>query len=319
MSKNSGVVPVTFVDQLRSSATTCPVVWTRGAAKRTPPTSVRMARRSSQVSVGSDPAPALAPPDVFAPDDTISTLVPIDANACSTRARAPSPIATIAITAATPMMMPSAVSSDRSLLRSSARSATRTTSPGLMTPPPALPAPLRLTRSSWIRPSRTTITRSRVGRDVRLVGDQHDRDAVAGERGEQRHHLVAGARIEVAGRLVGQHQARLVDQRARDRDPLLLPAGQLAGMVVQAVAQADPFQRGRRALAARARVRARVDQRQLHVLERGRAREQVEALEHEAERPVARLGERVGVAAPKRPRPPGGSCRVSGDRSSRGC
>ena len=164
-----------------------------------------MARRSSQVSVGSDPAPAFAPPDVFAPDDTISTLVPIDANACSTRARAPSPIATIAITAATPMMMPSAVSSDRNLLRSSARSATRMTSPGLMAPPPrvraarpadpggalrgahALPV-----RSSWIRPSRTTITRSRPGGDVRLVRDQHDRDAFGGERCEQRHHLVAG-------------------------------------------------------------------------------------------------------------------------------
>ena len=31
ISKNSGVVPVTTVDQLRSSATTCAVVWTRGA------------------------------------------------------------------------------------------------------------------------------------------------------------------------------------------------------------------------------------------------------------------------------------------------
>ena len=135
ISKNSGVVPVTLVDQLRSSATTWAVAWTRGATKRTSGTSARMARRSSQVSVGNDPAPALAPPDVFAPDDTISTLVPIAENACSTRARAPSPIATIAITAATPMMMPSVVSSDRSLLRSSARSATRMTSPGLMTPP----------------------------------------------------------------------------------------------------------------------------------------------------------------------------------------
>ena len=37
-----------------------------------------MARRSSQVSVGSEPAPAFAPPDVFAPDDTMSTFVPID-------------------------------------------------------------------------------------------------------------------------------------------------------------------------------------------------------------------------------------------------
>ena len=233
-----------------------------------------MARRSSQVSVGSDPAPALAPPDVFAPDDTISTLVPIDANACSTRARAPSPIATIAITAATPMMMPSAVSSDRSLLRSSARSATRMTSARPHDAPARASRPRRCPlRAIFLDQAVAHDDHALgVGRDVRLVGDQHDRDAVAGERAEQRHHLVAGARIEVAGRLVGQHQARLVDQRARDRDPLLLPAGELAGMVVQAVAQADPLQRGRRALAARARVHARVDQRQLHVLQRGGAR-----------------------------------------------
>jgi hypothetical protein len=31
MSKNSGVVPVTLVDQLRSSATIWAVEWTRGA------------------------------------------------------------------------------------------------------------------------------------------------------------------------------------------------------------------------------------------------------------------------------------------------
>ena len=91
----------------------------------------------------------------------------------------------------------------------------------------------------------------------------------AASAGEQRHDLDAGARVEVAGRLVGQHQARLVDQRARDRHPLLLPARELAGMVVQALAEADALQRGDRARApALARVHAGVDQRQLDVLER---------------------------------------------------
>ena len=124
ISNISGVVPFTAVDQLRSSATIWAVACTRGATKRTSLTPSRMARMSSQVSVGSVPAPAFAPPDVFAPDDTMRTLVPIDENACSTRARAPSPIETMAITAPTPMMMPSAVRNDRILLRSSARPAT---------------------------------------------------------------------------------------------------------------------------------------------------------------------------------------------------
>ena len=51
---------------------------------------------------------------------TMSRFEPIAANDCSTIALAPSPIATIAITAPTPMMIPSAVRNDRSLLRISA-------------------------------------------------------------------------------------------------------------------------------------------------------------------------------------------------------
>ena len=39
-------------------------------------------------------------------------------------------------------------------------------------------------------------------------------------------------RVEVAGRLVGQDDPRLADQRAGDGDPLLLAAGQLVRAVV---------------------------------------------------------------------------------------
>ncbi len=56
---------------------------------------------------------------------------------------------------------------------------------------------------------------------------------------------MGSAGIEIAGRLVGQQQAGLVDQRARDRDALLLAAGELPRRVALAVAQAQ--QRERRA------------------------------------------------------------------------
>ncbi len=72
-------MPSTTVSQLRSSLTTWPVVWTRGATNFTSGTSALMARRSSQVSVGSVPAPALAPLAVLAPEETMRTLVPIEA------------------------------------------------------------------------------------------------------------------------------------------------------------------------------------------------------------------------------------------------
>ena len=61
------------------------------------------------------------------------------------------------------------------------------------------------------------------------------------------HHLDARPRVEVAGRLVGQEDRRLRDQRAGDRDALLLAARQLIRMVVGALAEADGGQRVHRA------------------------------------------------------------------------
>ena len=79
------------------------------------------------------------------------------------------------------------------------------------------------------------------------------RNAVAAARVEaahQREDLVGRMGVEVAGRLVGQHQRRRERQRARDRHALLLAAGELARQVVEAVA------RDRRRAAARAPPRA---------------------------------------------------------------
>ena len=40
---------------------------------------------------------------------------------------------------------------------------------------------------------------------------------------EQAGDFIRGARVQVAGRLVGQYEHRLRNQRARDRHALLLP------------------------------------------------------------------------------------------------
>ena len=79
--------------------------------------------------------------------------------------------------------------------------------------------------------------------DARVVRHQHDRVALVVQRAQQGEDLVAGARVEVAGRLVGEDQARPADQRARDRDALALAAGELGGQMARARA------RGRRARA----------------------------------------------------------------------
>ena len=52
-------------------------------------------------------------------------------------------------------------------------------------------------------------------------------------------HLVDHLRVERRGRLVEQHRDRVHRQRARDRDALLLAAGELAGKLVLVRDQAD--------------------------------------------------------------------------------
>ncbi len=75
--------------------------------------------------------------------------------------------------------------------------------------------------------------------DLALVRDQHDGVAGCGELGEQLHDLGAAPAVERAGGLVGEDDAAAVHQRARDRHALLLAAGELAGAVVDAFAQAE--------------------------------------------------------------------------------
>lgn len=64
-------------------------------------------------------------------------------------------------------------------------------------------------------------------RSESLIVGCHERSAAlsADEVEELSEHRVGGVLVEVAGRLVGEHQRRLVGERAGDRDALLLTAG----------------------------------------------------------------------------------------------
>src|SRR3989441_139101 len=126
-----------------------------------------------------------------------------------------------------------------------------------------------------------------VRRDVVLVGYQEDRLALVVQLLEQPHDLLARRRVEVPSGLVGEQDARLVHERPGDRHPLPLPPRQLVRLVHHAVAEPHALQRPRGLLAACLRRHARVDQRQLHVVERGGARQQVERLEDEPDFLVA--------------------------------
>src|SRR5690606_13395930 len=64
--------------------------------------------------------------------------------------------------------------------------------------------------------------------DLAAMGRHHERRAVAPAGVvEQREQALGGLEVEVAGRLVREHDARPVRQGACDRDPLLLAAREL--------------------------------------------------------------------------------------------
>ena len=72
-----------------------------------------IARASSIVRVGAPPKPDRSPPDVVLPGRTRRRLDPTEAIWAEIRSFAPAPMATMAITAATPMIIPSIVRIDR--------------------------------------------------------------------------------------------------------------------------------------------------------------------------------------------------------------
>ena len=79
-----------------------------------------MVSASTTVRVDALPAPARTPPAVVAPGWTTTMFVPKLSNCFCTAALAPSPTATMAMSAATPMNTPNMVKAERSLLRARA-------------------------------------------------------------------------------------------------------------------------------------------------------------------------------------------------------
>src|SRR5262245_12486208 len=239
---HSTPTPCTEVPQLRLPLTTCPADRDTGVTYATAGHSARTASTSSSVIVDW-PVKMRAPDCVATPGKIIRKLVPSEEIWAWIAACEPWPTAIIAITQATPMMMPSAVSAERSLLR-----------------PIALRATLRIVRNFSIAPSSAgppapgdflIVHNPAVAEhhralgvlgDVLLVRDQDDSLAVVVESLKDRHDLFRRLRVEVAGRLVGQDQLRVVDQSPRDRDALLLAARELARMVILAAFEADDRQ-----------------------------------------------------------------------------
>src|SRR5665213_356913 len=111
-----GATPVTVVCQLLPLATACVRTVTDGETAETPGICA-IARPSWTVSVEAVPKPPRAPLVVALPGCTIIKLEPRLLMLDCTDVRAPTPMATVTMTAATPITMPSIVSIERALLR----------------------------------------------------------------------------------------------------------------------------------------------------------------------------------------------------------
>ena len=118
-----------------------------------------------------------------------------------------------------------------------------------------------------------------------MRGD-HDRRAQLVEFLEQVEQAHGDAVVDVAGRFVGEQQARPADHRAGDGDALLLAAGQRGRKGVNLVGEPDPGEQLGDVLVDLVLALATDLQRQRDVLERGQMVEQAEILEHHADSPA---------------------------------
>ena len=95
------------------------------------------------------------------------------------------------------------------------------------------------------------------------------------------YDLRACGGIQIPGRLVGQKQLRLGHECSRDGDTLLLAAGKLPGIMLQAHSEPDPFKqlqcRGLNVIGTGE------FQWQHHILDRGQCGQQLKRLKHETQ------------------------------------
>ena len=75
------------------------------------------------------------------------------------------------------------------------------------------------------------------GDDLGIMGGQHERAAIRCDAEEPGQDELAGHRVLLGGRLVGDEQLRARGQGPRHRDTLLLTAGQFLDQVIPEVTE----------------------------------------------------------------------------------
>src|SRR5258705_2740308 len=119
--------------------------------------------------------------------------------------------------------------------------------------------------------------------DLGVVRGHDQRRAELVDAREELDDLPARHRVEVAGGLVGDEDARPVDERARDRGALLLATGELARKVVAPRREANEREGALGLFAHEASFVTGGDESERHVLGDRLAGQELEVLEHDAD------------------------------------
>ena len=69
--------------------------------------------------------------------------------------------------------------------------------------------------------------------------DHQDRSALGIQPAQNVHDFGFGARVKIARRFVSQNDLRVIDQRPRNGNALLLTAGKLKRSMIQSIAESD--------------------------------------------------------------------------------
>ena len=112
-----------------------------------------------------------------------------------------------------------------------------------------------------------------------FVGGHQHGGAAGVDAGQQLHDVDRGGGVEVSGRLVGEQHLRTIDQSARDRDALLLAAGELVRHPLLLAVETHERQGLRNSLLDEAARRTRHLKREGDVLVDGLRRQKSEVLE----------------------------------------
>ena len=143
---------------------------------------------------------------------------------------------------------------------------------------------------STMRPSRRNTTRSAHDASCASWVTNDAGDAALARGAQEAHDGLAVGGVERTGGLVGEQQVPVADDGAGDRDPLAFAAGEVVREAVGARADIERLERFHRGRAGGAQPDAVELQRQRHVLDRGESGEEVEVLEHVADRSPAQAG-----------------------------